>query len=193
MQVIVECHEYYTKVLSSLIPLSIFFSYQYRPLKRRSQNSLPSYSLLSCPCHIVTSRPGTLLTEVPFYIRPSDSQSALVQVAEADIHAVAGLLKLYLRDLPEPLFTDDLYLKFVEANGRPVCFGFVFLVINVSSKNSNQKVTVGWKRVVVCQGLNVNLETMEVTDTHECSLQGFFLHGLYEDNRIVTSNDSLVT
>ena len=97
-----------------------------------------------------------------------------MQVAEADIHAVAGLLKLYLRDLPEPLFTDDLYLKFVEANGRPVCFGFVFLVIIVSSKNSNQKVAVGWKRVVVYQGLNVNLETMEVTDTHECSLQGFF-------------------
>lgn len=47
----------------------------------------------------------------------NNSQSALVQVAEADIHAVAGLLKMYLRDLPEPLFTDDLYLKFVEANG----------------------------------------------------------------------------
>lgn len=47
----------------------------------------------------------------------NNSQSALVQVAEADIHAVAGLLKMYLRDLPEPLFTDDLYIKFVEANG----------------------------------------------------------------------------
>ena len=41
-----------------------------------------------------------------------------MQVAEADINAVAGLLKMYLRDLPEPLFTDDLYLKFVEANGK---------------------------------------------------------------------------
>ncbi|KAJ7387341.1 hypothetical protein OS493_004332 [Desmophyllum pertusum] len=47
----------------------------------------------------------------------NNSQSALVQVAEADIHAVAGLLKMYLRDLPEPVFTDDLYPKFVEANG----------------------------------------------------------------------------
>lgn len=43
-----------------------------------------------------------------------------MQVAEADIHAVAGLLKMYLRDLPEPLFTDDLYIKFVEANGKPL-------------------------------------------------------------------------
>lgn len=62
---------------------------------------------------------ATQLIEVPFSLRSSDSQSALVQVAEADIHAVAGLLKLYLRDLPEPLFTDDLYPNFVEANGTP--------------------------------------------------------------------------
>lgn len=46
----------------------------------------------------------------------NNSQSALVQVAEADIHAVAGLLKMYLRDLPEPLFTDECYPKFVEAS-----------------------------------------------------------------------------
>lgn len=49
---------------------------------------------------------------------PSDSQSALVQVAESDIHAVAGLLKMYLRDLPEPLFTDRLYHEFVKAKGN---------------------------------------------------------------------------
>lgn len=46
----------------------------------------------------------------------NNSQSALVQVAEADIYAVAGLLKAYLRDLPEPLFTDECYPKFVEAS-----------------------------------------------------------------------------
>ena len=115
----------------------------------------------------MTSRSGTWLTEVPFYVRLSDSQSALVQVAEADIHAVAGLLKLYLRDLPEPLFTDDLYPKFVEANGRPVCLVLSFLLYLFQQKTA-LKVAVGWKKVVVCQGLNVNLETtMEVTDTHE--------------------------
>jgi len=58
-----------------------------------------------------------------------------VQVAEADIHAVAGLLKLYLRDLPEPLFTDDLYPNFVEANGRPAYFRFVVAVIISTIKN----------------------------------------------------------
>lgn len=81
----------------------------------------------------MTSHPGTYLTAVPLYVRPSDSQSALVQIAEADIHAVAGLLKLYLRDLPEPLFTDDLYPSFVEANGKLLYFRFAFPVIFVST------------------------------------------------------------
>lgn len=34
---------------------------------------------------------------------------------EVDIHSVTGILKLYLRELPEALFTDDLYPKFLEA------------------------------------------------------------------------------
>lgn len=34
---------------------------------------------------------------------------------ELDIHATTGLLKLYLRELPEALFTDLLYPKFFDA------------------------------------------------------------------------------
>ena len=71
--------------------------------------------LLECP---VFSLFAWQLIEATFLVHLSDSQSALVQVAEADIHAVAGLLKMYLRDLPEPLFTDDHYPQFVEANSR---------------------------------------------------------------------------
>ena len=37
---------------------------------------------------------------------------------ETDIHAVAGLLKRYFRELPDPLFTDELYLNFVQALGK---------------------------------------------------------------------------
>ncbi len=37
--------------------------------------------------------------------------------AETDIHAVAGLLKRYFRELPDPLFTDELYMNFVQALG----------------------------------------------------------------------------
>ena len=38
--------------------------------------------------------------------------------SETDIHAVAGLLKRYFRELPDPLFTDELYLSFVQALGK---------------------------------------------------------------------------
>lgn len=36
-------------------------------------------------------------------------------IKEIDIHSVTGILKLYLRELPEGLFTDELYPKFLEA------------------------------------------------------------------------------
>ncbi len=37
---------------------------------------------------------------------------------DTDIHAVAGLLKRYFRELPDPLFTDALYTSFVQALGK---------------------------------------------------------------------------
>ena len=43
----------------------------------------------------------------------ADPQSAVFALAEADINAVAGLMKLYFRELPEPLFTNALYPRFV--------------------------------------------------------------------------------
>ena len=35
-----------------------------------------------------------------------------------DIHCIAGALKLYLRELPEPLMTFDLYDDWMEAATR---------------------------------------------------------------------------
>ncbi|XP_052270328.1 active breakpoint cluster region-related protein-like isoform X21 [Dreissena polymorpha] len=35
---------------------------------------------------------------------------------EADIHTITGVLKLYFRELPEPLFTDSCYQSFVQTN-----------------------------------------------------------------------------
>ena len=43
-----------------------------------------------------------------------ETQNALLALSSTDIHAVAGLLKLYLRELPKSLFTSKLYNKFVE-------------------------------------------------------------------------------
>lgn len=37
---------------------------------------------------------------------------------EMDVNAIAGTLKLYFRELPEPLFTDELYPSFAGAIGQ---------------------------------------------------------------------------
>ena len=50
----------------------------------------------------------------------SDSQEALVYISEADIHAVAGTLKQYFRELPDPLFTEILYPKFIQVLGASI-------------------------------------------------------------------------
>lgn len=52
--------------------------------------------------------------------RDSDPRDACWLIREIDIHAVAGLLKMYLRELPESLFTNDMYQKYFEARGRRV-------------------------------------------------------------------------
>lgn len=38
--------------------------------------------------------------------------------AYADINIIAGALKLYLRDLPIPVITFDLYSKFIQAASK---------------------------------------------------------------------------
>ena len=48
----------------------------------------------------------------------ADSRTAVPLVKHADIHVITGLLKVYLRELPEALFTDTLYPKLVEGFGK---------------------------------------------------------------------------
>jgi hypothetical protein len=46
-------------------------------------------------------------------------------LSDMDINAIAGTLKLYFRELPEPLLTDRLYPAFMEGIGtsnRPHTF-----------------------------------------------------------------------
>lgn len=43
--------------------------------------------------------------------------------AYADINIIAGALKLYLRDLPIPVITFDLYSKFIQAASKSFCLG----------------------------------------------------------------------
>ncbi|NXE52077.1 ABR protein, partial [Casuarius casuarius] len=51
------------------------------------------------------SRAGALRT---------DNKDILVMLSDMDINAIAGTLKLYFRELPEPLLTDRLYPAFME-------------------------------------------------------------------------------
>lgn len=39
-------------------------------------------------------------------------------MSEMDVNAIAGTLKLYFRELPEPLFTDEFYPSFTEGIGE---------------------------------------------------------------------------
>lgn len=56
-----------------------------------------------------------------------DNKDVSVMMSEMDVNAIAGTLKLYFRELPEPLFTDEFYPNFAEGIGehrwpRPVPF-----------------------------------------------------------------------
>jgi len=48
----------------------------------------------------------------------ADSRTAASLMKNADIHVTTGLLKVYLRELPDALFTDALYPKLVEGFGE---------------------------------------------------------------------------
>lgn len=60
-----------------------------------------------------------------------DSYEAEQLLKEVDIHSVTGILKLYLRELPEALFTDKLYPTLIEAFN--ICNG------NLSKKTQQLK------------------------------------------------------
>ena len=47
-----------------------------------------------------------------------DSRAAVSLLKGADINVVTGLLKMYLRELPEALFTDDKYAEIVKGMSR---------------------------------------------------------------------------
>uniref|UniRef100_UPI00398F09C5 breakpoint cluster region protein isoform X2 n=1 Tax=Pristiophorus japonicus TaxID=55135 RepID=UPI00398F09C5 len=47
----------------------------------------------------------------------ANNKDVSVMMSEMDVNAIAGTLKLYFRELPEPLFTDELYPNFAEGIG----------------------------------------------------------------------------
>ncbi|XP_045220342.2 breakpoint cluster region protein-like [Macaca fascicularis] len=47
-----------------------------------------------------------------------NNKDVSVMMSEMDMNAIAGTLKLYFRELPEPLFTDEFYPNFAEGIGE---------------------------------------------------------------------------
>ncbi|XP_055108068.1 breakpoint cluster region protein-like isoform X2 [Symphalangus syndactylus] len=43
-----------------------------------------------------------------------NNKDVSVMMSEMDVNAITGMLKLYFRELPEPLFTDEFYPNFAE-------------------------------------------------------------------------------
>lgn len=74
----------------------------------------------------------------------NDPYEAEQLLKEVDINTVTGLLKLYLRELPEALFTDALYPKFFEAFSKHDQEEKMVMLLNLFSKlpEVNQNVTV---------------------------------------------------
>ena len=70
---------------------------------------LPPFSSPHCHCDDQLSEGRT------FVLCVSDVKAGAMNVSDVDIHSVTGVLKLYLRELPEPLFTEASYSNFMDA------------------------------------------------------------------------------
>lgn len=70
---------------------------------------------------------------------PADAYEAEQLLKEVDIHSVTGVLKLYLRELPEALFTDALYPELLRAWGATQVVTLYFMVAtSYRSKNKTE-------------------------------------------------------
>ena len=67
--------------------------------------------------HVLFSRSFFMMKHrfTPFFLFITGGSESELLLREVDINSVSGLLKLYLRQLPEALFTDKLYPLFLNA------------------------------------------------------------------------------
>uniref|UniRef100_A0A2C9JIA3 Rho-GAP domain-containing protein n=1 Tax=Biomphalaria glabrata TaxID=6526 RepID=A0A2C9JIA3_BIOGL len=60
-------------------------------------------------------------------------RAGIAALEDADIHTVTGTLKLYLRELPEPLFTEANYQNFIDTLSKSPLDSYFRVARNVSS------------------------------------------------------------
>lgn len=90
-------------------PVPFLISCCVREVEKRGINEVGIYRLSGSSSDVQRLRRA-------FESNPFEAEQLL---REVDINAVAHLLKLYLRELPEALFTDQLYPEFFEALSQP--------------------------------------------------------------------------
>lgn len=67
-----------------------------------------------------------------FNFLSTDGEKADISAnAYADINIITGALKLYLRDLPIPVITFDLYSKFIQAASKRLSLGNSMLLLRL--------------------------------------------------------------
>lgn len=104
--------------ICELIPYEVAFTFDVcvcvcfsdEILKNKTHGDCCSWCLpvLYHPPFSSRSLPSSCRSRLP----PADNKDVSVMMSEMDVNAIAGTLKLYFRELPEPLFTDELYPNF---------------------------------------------------------------------------------
>jgi hypothetical protein len=62
--------------------------------------------------------PNSQLRAIMLYLSRGEMPNLMDDEEFSDISAVTSVLKLYLRELPDPLLTYELYPQFIEAMGE---------------------------------------------------------------------------
>ncbi len=81
----------------------------------------------------------------------TDNKDVSVMMSEMDVNAIAGTLKLYFRELPEPLFTDDLYPNFAGGIGASIVF--------------NWKTLLSSEQAWLCEGITMLIMSSALSDS----------------------------
>ena len=88
--------------------------------------------------HLHTLIPSVYVTTMYVHVHQSAFVAGQKDLSGHDPHTIAGCLKMYLRELPEPILTYNLYKEWMQASGvaRNLCTG----VLNYSREARAQNI-----------------------------------------------------